>query len=108
DGPRPLCGLLAGVAAVAFRIGALGALAGLLRGLSLPRRRQIDAGAPGLGQTDRDRLLARSRAVLALADVVHLLANEFPRLRRRRLAFALVPFGTFERFFLRHTSSFRE
>src|SRR5262249_1177385 len=40
------------------------------------RRTERHSRAPGLRQADRDRLLRRPRAVLALADVVHLLAHE--------------------------------
>src|SRR6185436_1401363 len=58
-------------------VGALGGALGVRRALA--RRAQRDAGATRLRQADRDRLLGRARAVLALADVVHLLAHELPR-----------------------------
>src|SRR6188508_2872703 len=50
------------------------------------RRGQLHPGPPRLGQTDRDGLLGVARAVLALANVLHLLAHELTGLRGRRLA----------------------
>src|SRR5690348_13789702 len=91
--------------AVAAGVGALGARAGLFRCLPFSRRRQIDAGPTRLGQPDGDRLLGRSRAVLSFANVMHLLADEFTRLRRRRLAFALVLSCSFDGFFVWHVAS---
>jgi len=63
----------------------------LPRGLPCPARGQGDPGLPRFRQADRDRLLRRSRAVLALADVMNLLANELARLRRGSLATLPVP-----------------
>src|SRR5439155_13383774 len=74
------------------------------RGLALLGRRQLDAGAAGLGKPDGNRLLGRARAVLALADVLHCLADKFTRLRGGRLALALVLAGPFDGFLLRHGS----
>src|SRR5438552_1511976 len=87
-------------------VGALGALAGFLARFSLFRRRKIDTGAARLGQSNRDRLLCRSGAVLAFADVVHLLADELARLGGGGFAFALVASGAFEGFFFGHEGSF--
>src|SRR6185503_8554834 len=52
--------------------------------VSAARRLQGDARAPRLRQADRDRLLGRARAVLAAADVIHLLVNELACRGRRR------------------------
>lgn len=43
-------------------------------------RRQIDAGAASLRQTDGDRLFGGAGSVLALADVLHLFTDKFARL----------------------------
>src|SRR5262249_35933934 len=63
-------------------IGVLRALACAALGRAPTRRRQVDAGAARLGQADRDRLLGRSRAMLAVANLVDLGAHEFARLGR--------------------------
>ena len=44
------------------------------------RNAELHSRAARLGQADRDRLLGRTSAVLALADVVDLFAHEFARL----------------------------
>jgi len=49
--------------------------------ISIFRRRQLDTRAPGLGQSDRDRLLGGARPVLSFPNVVHFFAHEFPGLR---------------------------
>src|SRR5262245_59806094 len=54
------------------------------------RTSELDAGAPRFRESDRNRLFGRAGAVLAFADVVNLLAHELARLRRSRLASALV------------------
>src|SRR5262249_10900435 len=65
--------------------------AALRRGLGAARRRrQRHAGAARLRQADGDRLLRRSRAVFALANVMDLLADELTRLRARRLPLPFV------------------
>jgi hypothetical protein len=66
------------------------------------RRPQLDAGAPRLGETDRDRLLRRSGAVLAFTDVTDLLAHELARLGARALSFAGLPARAFDGAFLGH------
>ena len=71
-------------------------------------RWQLHAGTAGLRQADSDGLLGRSRAVLAFADMVHFLAYEFACLGARRLAFALVLLGAFERFLVGHVLSFSD
>ena len=74
-------------------VGALRALACLLGYLALLGRRQVHACASCLRQSDRDRLPGRSRAVLALADVMNLLADEFSSLCGRRLPWRLSRFA---------------
>src|SRR5207253_3991521 len=71
-------------------VSALGAGPGLFRYCSLFRRREIAAGAARLRQSDRNGLLGRAGAVLALPDVFHFLAHKFTRLRAGCLALALV------------------
>jgi len=44
------------------------------------RRRKRYSAAARFGEADGDRLLRRARTVLALADVMYLLANELARL----------------------------
>ena len=51
---RPALGL---ALVLARLIGIFGALAGALLGLAFARRRKVDAGAPRLGKSDRNRLL---------------------------------------------------
>src|SRR4051812_20432175 len=59
---------------------------------AVARRLQRHARATRLRQADRDRLLGRARAVLALPDVFHLLANELAgRGRRAPSAAQLLP-----------------
>src|SRR5438132_12255828 len=69
---------------------ALGAAPGLFRYRSLFRRREIDAGPARLRQPDRNGLLGRAGAVLALPDMFHFLAHKFTRLSAGCLALALV------------------
>jgi hypothetical protein len=52
--------------------------------------RQLHSGAPRLGQSDRNRLLGRSRAMFSLAHMMNLFANKFARLDGRRFTFSLV------------------
>jgi len=72
------------------------------RCLSAPRWLQLHTGAPGLGKTNSDRLLGRSRAVLSFTDVVHLLAHEFAGLGARRFAFTRIFARAFQRLFFGH------
>jgi hypothetical protein len=76
-------------------------LSSLRRGRAFLRRRQCDSLAPRLGEPDRDRLLRRTGAVLAFPNVVHLFANEFPGLGRRRFSLSRVLPGRGEGFFVR-------
>ena len=80
-----------GLALVLARfIGVLGALARASLGLAFSRRTKGNTGPSGLGKTDGNGLLGRSRPVLATADLVNLFANEFAGLSRGRLARTLV------------------
>ena len=54
------------------------------------------------GQTNGDRLLWRSGAVFAFADVFHFFAHKFARLSGRRLAFAIIFPRAFNYFFFWH------
>jgi hypothetical protein len=58
-------------------IGVFGASASPRLGLAFPRRAESNPRAPCLGQADRNRLLRRSRPVLAAADLSDLLMHEF-------------------------------
>ncbi len=68
------------------RVVTRGRLTGAHRRPPRLRRGERHARPPRLRQSDRDRLLRRARAVLALANVIHLLAHELAGRRRRRLA----------------------
>ena len=81
-------------------VGVFGALAGA--GFAAPRWRKVDARAAGLRQPDRDRLLWRFRPMLSAADLMDFLADEFARLRGRRLAGTLVPARLLDRSFVWH------
>ena len=72
------------------RVVGLGLSTCLLGGGAPLRRRQRDARAPRLRQTDRDRLLRRPRPVLSGADVVNLFSHVLSRLSRRGLPLGLV------------------
>src|SRR5690348_8492550 len=88
--------------ALARAHGPLGAAPRLRLRRALLRRGERHARAARLGQPDRDRLLRALRTVLAFADVVHLLADEFSRLRARRLAFPAILRGALQRGLLWH------
>src|ERR1017187_10940797 len=72
----------------------------------LPGRGQLHAGTAGLRQTNGNRLFGRGRAVLAFADVVHLLFHAFAGLGARRFSLACLFAGPLQRFFLWHRFSF--
>jgi hypothetical protein len=77
----------------------------LARALACPvgiRWRQFNASATGLGESDRNRLLGRPRAMLSLAHVMDFFAHEFARLDGRRFAFGLVFAGPSQSFFFWH------
>ena len=84
---------------------------GLRRGPGTPlcrrfraRRRptELDARSTGLRESDRNRLLARARAVLPFADVMHFLADELTSLRARRFPLASVSPRALDRHLFRH------
>jgi len=80
----------------------LGAATRLFGCFAFFRSRQIDAGAARFREPDGDRLFCGSCAVLALADMMHLFANEFAGLCRRGFTLPLVALRPFDRFLLRH------
>jgi hypothetical protein len=86
---RALRGRLPSCAPLTCAIRPRGAFACARRRLTSSRRLEFHAGAARFRQTDGDRLLRRSRAVFPLTDVLDLLTNELPRLRRWRLACSL-------------------
>src|SRR5919108_3615203 len=90
------------MATLAVTVSMLRAAPGLLRSFALFRRRQLHAGATGLGKPDRDRLFRRTGAVFARADVFHRLADEFTGLSGGRFPLALVLPSSFDGLLLRH------
>src|SRR5579872_6539755 len=73
--------------------------------LALLRRPKRHACAARLRKADRDRLLRRARAMLALANLVDLFPDELACLRARRLPFSPVASRFLDGFFLRHCQS---
>src|SRR2546425_2721113 len=94
--PRGLAGV-AGPRALALLVGARRTPSRPPRGVSLRRRLQLHPGPPCLGQRDGDRLLHRPGTVLALADVLDLLADELAGLSGRGLPLALRLAGPLDR-----------
>src|SRR5207302_9950272 len=84
---------------------ALGCAPGRLLRLAFLGRRQVDARTARLRQADRDRLRGRAGAMLALADVLDLLAHELAGLRAGRLALALVALRAFDGFLFGHRAA---
>src|SRR4051794_19597774 len=78
----------------------------LLRALAFAGERH--AGTARLGKTDGDRLLGGTGAVLAFADVVELLADEFAGDGACRLTFARFAPRALEGAFFGHGASFRK
>ena len=74
-------------------------------GLALAWRTGGNARPSGLGKTDGDGLLRRSRPMLATADLVNLFANEFAGLSRGRFARALVLTSLLDCSLVRHDHS---
>src|SRR5262245_47460574 len=99
DCARPRPGRLALAMPLTCSIRSRRTLASSFAGLSFLGWRQLDSGPSRLGEPDGDGLLRGSCPVFALADMVHLLANELAGLRRRRLPFLPILFCTFECFF---------
>lgn len=91
--------------AMSAGIGPLSALPRPLARLPLFRRRQIDTGPPRFGQSNRNRLLRRSRAVFPFANVLDLLANKLAGLRAGRFSLALISRHTLQGLLLRHKAS---
>src|SRR5438477_3954476 len=65
-------------------------------------RSELDAGAARFGKPNGNSLLRRACSVLALADVMHLLANKFARLSAGRFSLARVFVGAFQCLLLWH------
>jgi hypothetical protein len=93
--------------ALSRAIGAARTLSRSRRRLTSLRRSQLDARAPRFGESNRNRLLRRARAVLPLTDVFDLFANELAGLRGRRLPFTLGPSRAFQCLLFRHKSPLR-
>ena len=66
------------------------------------RCRQFDTSFPGFGKPDRNGLLGVLNSVLPFPDMVNLFADEFSRLRGRRLTFASILAGAFNSLFFGH------
>ena len=92
-------GMTLAFAVVSFRF-----LRGAGRGLPSARRGKLDSRAPGLRESDGDCLFRRCCAVFPFADVMHLLAHEFPRLSAGGLAFARILARPLDSFSFRHKS----
>jgi hypothetical protein len=71
---------------------------------SFSGRRQFHAGPAGFRQTDGDGLFSRSRAMLAFANVLHLLAHEFAGLSGGRFTFTRILACSFDRFLFGHST----
>jgi hypothetical protein len=68
-------------------------------------RRQLYSGSTCFRETNGDRLLWRSGAVFAFANMFHFFANKLARLCGRRFAFALVFACAFNCFFFWHNKT---
>jgi hypothetical protein len=77
---------------------------GLAADLAFLGRGQFHACPACLRQSDRDGLLWRTCAMLALAHVVYFLPNKFAGLRAGRFSSLGIFPGSLERFSLRHFS----
>ncbi|MFZ2061700.1 MAG: hypothetical protein WAU82_11865 [Candidatus Binatus sp.] len=80
----------------------LGFFASALAGSRRVGLGQVHSCATRLGQSDRNRLLGRSRAMLSLTHMMDFLAYEFARLDGRSFAFGLVFARPSKSFFFRH------
>src|SRR5262249_49416100 len=83
-------------------VGTLRGLPGPPAGLALLRWFEGNARPPCLGQADGDGLLRRAGAVLPLANVIHLLVDEFTRCGRRALSLPEVLLRLFHSSLLGH------
>ncbi len=90
---------------VAASVGTFGALSRSHRCRAFRRRLEVHASSPGFGKTYRNGLLRRSRAMLARANVLHLLVYELARLGTRRFTGASITPRTLEGLLLRHRLS---
>jgi hypothetical protein len=78
---------------------------GLGRNFPSLGQRQPNASAPRFRESDRDRLLRRSSAMFAFANMMHFLAYEFSGLRARRFPFSSVFSRSLDDVFFWHRSS---
>lgn len=88
--------------ALTYLLSVFGTFTRALLDFALLGRWQVDPSATGLRKADCDCLFCGTGAVLALANFVDLLMNEFARLRARRLSFSLVLSCLFDGFSARH------
>jgi hypothetical protein len=79
-----------------------GLAAGLTRSLTGLRWPKLDACTTRFREADGDRLLGGAGTVLAPADVMHLLSDEFAGLRGGRFALPLVSLDSFANRLARH------
>lgn len=89
---------------LAFAVSTGGAAACFFRNAPFARRAQFHACSTGLRQSNGNRLFGRTRPVLAFPNMMHLLANKFSRLCRRRFSLACVLARSIDRLLLRHIS----
>jgi len=91
------------------RVGRFPSASALLSGLSANARARVrprlgtDARSTRLGKTDGDGLFGIPCAVLSLANVVHLFANELTRLSGRTLSLRAVASGSLQGLFAWHS-----
>jgi len=77
------------------------------RRLAFARRWKFDTRSPRLRQSNRYGLFRGAGPVLALADMIHLLANELPSLGGRRLSLPPIALRSFQGSLFRHDCSDR-
>ena len=68
---------------------------------------QLDAGAPRLGQPNRNRLLLRLSAVISFANVMHLFTDKLTGLRAGRFSLLGIMPSFLNDVLLRHVTSER-
>jgi hypothetical protein len=90
--------------ALAFAVVAFRSLRSAGGGLPSARRGKFDSRAPSFRESDGDCLFRRCCAMFPFADVMHLLAHEFPRLSAGGLAFTRILARTLDSLSFRHKS----
>jgi hypothetical protein len=91
--------------ALSFTVISLRLLTGAGGSLASAGRLQFDSCATGFRESNGDCLFGGRCAMLAFADVMHLLTYEFTRLSAGRLAFTRVLTRTLDGFSFRHKAS---